>query len=55
MNVGTFGVNRYVPDLGPPWATWKASGLGSRYGPGGLDAYLQVNPYSRTSPPGRGQ
>ena len=42
MNVGTFGVNLYVPDLGSPWASRKASGLGSMYGPEGLNAYLQA-------------
>jgi aldehyde dehydrogenase (NAD+) len=38
--VGTFGVNLYVPDLGSPWGGRKASGMGSVYGPEGLDAYL---------------
>jgi aldehyde dehydrogenase (NAD+) len=42
MNVGTFGVNLYVPDIGSPWASRKASGLGSMYGPEGLDAYLKA-------------
>jgi aldehyde dehydrogenase (NAD+) len=38
--VGTFGVNLYVPDLGSPWGGRKASGMGSIYGPEGLDTYL---------------
>jgi aldehyde dehydrogenase (NAD+) len=38
--VGTFGVNLYVPDLGSPWGGRKASGMGSVYGPEGLDTYL---------------
>jgi aldehyde dehydrogenase (NAD+) len=38
--VGTFGVNLYVPDIGAPWGGRKASGMGSIYGPEGLDAYL---------------
>ena len=38
--VGTFGVNLYVPDLGAPWGGRKASGMGSIYGPEGLDSYL---------------
>jgi aldehyde dehydrogenase (NAD+) len=38
--VGTFGVNLYVPDIGAPWGGRKASGMGSIYGPEGLDTYL---------------
>ena len=38
--VGTFGVNLYVPDIGSPWGGRKASGMGSIYGPEGLDIYL---------------
>jgi len=38
--VGTFGVNLYVPDIGSPWGGRKASGIGSVYGPEGLDTYL---------------
>ncbi len=38
--VGTFGVNLYVPDLGSPWGGRKASGMGTIYGPEGLDLYL---------------
>jgi aldehyde dehydrogenase (NAD+) len=38
--VGTFGVNMYVPDIGSPWGGRKASGMGSVYGPEGLDSYL---------------
>jgi acyl-CoA reductase-like NAD-dependent aldehyde dehydrogenase len=38
--VGTFGINLYVPDIGAPWGGRKASGMGSIYGPEGLDAYL---------------
>ena len=38
--VGTFGVNLYVPDIGAPWGGRKASGMGSVYGPEGLDTYL---------------
>jgi aldehyde dehydrogenase (NAD+) len=38
--VGTFGVNLYVPDLGSPWGGRKASGMGTIYGPEGLDTYL---------------
>jgi acyl-CoA reductase-like NAD-dependent aldehyde dehydrogenase len=38
--VGTFGVNLYVPDLGAPWGGRKASGMGSIYGPEGMDSYL---------------
>jgi aldehyde dehydrogenase (NAD+) len=38
--VGTFGVNLYVPDIGSPWGGRKASGIGSMYGPEGLDSYL---------------
>jgi len=38
--VGTFGVNLYVPDIGAPWGGRKASGMGSIYGPEGLEAYL---------------
>jgi betaine-aldehyde dehydrogenase len=37
--VGTFGVNLYVPDIGAPWGGRKASGMGSIYGPEGLDLY----------------
>jgi aldehyde dehydrogenase (NAD+) len=37
--VGTFGVNLYVPDIGAPWGGRKASGIGSIYGPEGLDLY----------------
>ena len=38
--VGTFGVNLYVPDIGAPWGGRKASGMGSVYGPEGLQTYL---------------
>jgi aldehyde dehydrogenase (NAD+) len=38
--VGTFGVNLYVPDIGSPWGGRKASGIGSIYGPEGLETYL---------------
>jgi len=38
--VGSFGVNLYVPDIGAPWGGRKASGIGSMYGPEGLDSYL---------------
>lgn len=38
--VGTFGINLYVPDLGAPWGGRKASGMGSIYGPEGMDSYL---------------
>ena len=38
--VGTFGVNLYVPDIGSPWGGRKASGMGSVYGPEGLETYL---------------
>jgi aldehyde dehydrogenase (NAD+) len=38
--VGTFGVNFYVPDIGAPWGGRKASGMGSVYGPEGLQTYL---------------
>ena len=40
--VGTFGVNLYVPDIGAPWGGRKASGMGSIYGPEGLEAYLST-------------
>ena len=40
IQVGTFGVNLYVPDLGSPWGG-KASGQGSTYGPECLGAYLR--------------
>jgi len=29
-----------VPDIGAPWGGRKASGMGSVYGPEGLDTYL---------------
>ena len=38
--MGTFGVNLYVPDIGAPWGGRKASGMGSVYGPEGLQTYL---------------
>jgi acyl-CoA reductase-like NAD-dependent aldehyde dehydrogenase len=38
--VGTFGVNLYVPDIGSPWGGRKASGMGTVYGPEGLDTYF---------------
>src|SRR5436305_663188 len=38
--VGTFGVNFYVPDIGAPWGWRKACGMGSVYGPEGLQTYL---------------
>jgi aldehyde dehydrogenase (NAD+) len=40
IDVGTFGVNLYVPDLGSPWGG-RASGQGSAYGPECLAAYLK--------------
>ncbi|HTU08945.1 MAG TPA: aldehyde dehydrogenase family protein, partial [Trebonia sp.] len=38
--VGTFGVNLYEPDIGSPWGGRGASGVGTAYGPEGMDAYL---------------
>jgi aldehyde dehydrogenase (NAD+) len=37
---GDVRVNLYVPDIGAPWGGRKASGMGSIYGPEGLDSYL---------------
>ena len=38
--VGMFGVNLYEPDIGSPWGGRGASGVGSAYGPEGMDPYL---------------
>ena len=56
--VGTFGVNLYVPDIGAPWGGRKASGMGSVYGPEGLQTYLATKcvflPGLRKGPRSRG-
>ncbi len=41
VHTGTLGINKYLMDLASPFGGWKASGLGSEFGPEGMQAYLR--------------
>lgn len=41
VQTGTLGINKYLMDFASPFGGWKASGLGSEFGPEGMQAYLR--------------
>jgi aldehyde dehydrogenase (NAD+) len=43
VEVGSFGINGYLPDPGAPWGGLKASGSGRENGPEAVDSYLRAD------------
>jgi aldehyde dehydrogenase (NAD+) len=42
VRTGTFGVNRYGPDVTAPFGGFKASGVGREYGRAGLESFVEL-------------